>query len=125
MKKLSLYIFLGLLWCNVGYTDDIFEYQIEGISLGDSLLDHLSKGEIANEIEANKSAYNYLTDGGGVRFREAKNIREIDGFLFQDYNNYKPKNKATALDSLPKLFEKASLLLISEIKNKNIKVEIL
>ncbi len=70
-------------------------------------------------------AYNYLTDGGGVRFREAKNIREINGFLFQDYNNYKPKNKATALDSLPKLFEKDSLLLISEIKNKNIKVEIL
>tara|TARA_Y100000768_G_C23857801_1_gene624170 strand:- start:69 stop:662 length:594 start_codon:yes stop_codon:yes gene_type:complete len=65
LKKLSLYIFLGLLWCNVGYTDDIFEYQIEGISLGDSLLDHLSKEEIANEIEANKSAYNYLTDEFG------------------------------------------------------------
>ncbi len=70
-------------------------------------------------------AYNYLTDGGGVRFREAKNIRKINGFLFQDYNNYKPKNKATELDSLPKLYEKDSLLLVSEIKNKNIKVEIL
>ena len=22
MKKLSLYIFLGLLWCNAGFTDD-------------------------------------------------------------------------------------------------------
>ena len=65
MKKLSLYIFLGLLWCNVGFADDISEYQIEGISIGDSLLDHLSKEEIANEIEANKSAYNYLNDDFG------------------------------------------------------------
>ena len=78
-----------------------------------------------NNYQITFFAYNYLTDGGGVRFREAKNIRKINGFLFQDYDNYKPKNKATELDSLPKLFEKDSLLLISEIKNKNIKVEIL
>ena len=65
MKKLSLYIFLVLLWCNVGFAEDISEYQIEGISIGDSLLDHLSKEEIANEIEANKSVYNYLTDEFG------------------------------------------------------------
>jgi len=50
------------MWCNVGFAEDISEYQIEGISIGDSLLDHLSKEEIINEIEANKSAYNYLTD---------------------------------------------------------------
>jgi len=65
MKKLSLYIFLVLMFCNVGFADDIRDFQIEGISIGDSLLDHLSKEEIANEIEANKSTYNYLTDEFG------------------------------------------------------------
>ena len=43
MKKLLAILVLGLLWCNVGFADDISEYQIEGISIGDSLLDHLSK----------------------------------------------------------------------------------
>ena len=65
MKKLSLYIFLVLMWCNVGFADDISEYQIEGISIGDSLLDHLSKEEIITEIEINKPSYNYLNNDFG------------------------------------------------------------
>ena len=69
-------------------------------------------------------AYNYLTDGGGVRFRKAKNIRDINGFLFQDYVNYKPKIRSTPLDSLPILFQKDSLQIVSTIENKIIKIEI-
>ena len=69
-------------------------------------------------------AYNYLTDGGGVRFREARNIRNINGFLFQDYVNYKSKDKITPLDSLPILFEKKKLEIVSVIENKKIKVEV-
>ena len=65
MKKLSLYVFLVLMWCNVGFAEDISKYQIEGISLGDSLLDHLSKEEIIDEIENNKPDYNYLSDDFG------------------------------------------------------------
>ena len=34
-------------------------------------------------------AYSYDVDGGGVRFREAINKREVEGLLFQDYNNFK------------------------------------
>ena len=68
-------------------------------------------------------AYNYLTDGGGTRFRKAKNLRKIKGFLFQDYINYKPQVKISSLDSLPLLFEKDSLEILSIIENKNIKVE--
>ena len=68
-------------------------------------------------------AYNYLTDGGGTRFRKAKNLRKINGFLFQDYINYKPQEKIISLDSLPLLFEKDSLEILSIIENKNIKVE--
>ena len=57
------------MFCNVGVADDISDLQIEGISIGDSLLDHLSKEEIINEIEANKPTYNYLNnDFGEVYF---------------------------------------------------------
>ena len=66
MKKLSTYLFLILFSFSASsFAEDIFEFQIEGISIGDSLLDHLSKEEIINEIEINKPAYNYLTDKFG------------------------------------------------------------
>ena len=66
MKKLSTYLFLVLFSFSApSFADDISEYQIEGISIGDSLLDHLSKEEIANEIEANKSTYNHLNNDFG------------------------------------------------------------
>ena len=125
MKKLSTYFLLILFSFSApSFADDISDFQIEGISIGDSLLDYMSKKEILSEIEINKSTYNYLTDGGGVRFRKAKNIRNINGFLFQDYVNYKPKIRSTPLDSLPILFQKDSLQIVSTIENKIIKIEI-
>ena len=68
--------------------DDVYNLKIEGISLGDSLLKHLSKEEITAEIEDNKAAYNYLTDEFG------------EVYLYQDFEKYavlafkvKPKDK--------------------------------
>jgi len=46
MKKLSLYVFLVLMWCNVGFAEEIKEIEVEGMSLGDSLLEYFSKEEI-------------------------------------------------------------------------------
>ncbi|MBV6647520.1 MAG: hypothetical protein KI790_18825 [Cyclobacteriaceae bacterium] len=68
-------------------------------------------------------AYNYQTDGGGVRFREAYNRREKGGILFQDYINYKPISKDTPLVELPKLFESGNLEELSRIVNEKIRVE--
>ena len=66
MKKLSTYLLLFLFSFSApSFAEDISEFQIEEISIGDSLLDHLSKKEIINEIEANKPTYNYLTDEFG------------------------------------------------------------
>jgi hypothetical protein len=65
MKKLFLFIFLGFIWSNVGIANGIKEFELEGISIGDSLLDHLSKKEITDEIEANKSRYNHLNNDFG------------------------------------------------------------
>jgi len=68
-------------------------------------------------------AYNYLTDGGGTRFRKSKNLRKQLGFLFQDYINYKPEVKFQPLDSLPSFFEQGKLIELSQIENKNIEVK--
>ena len=68
-------------------------------------------------------AYNYLTDGGGTRFRKALNKRKHQGLLFQDYINFKPETKFPPLDSLPWLLEQDKLLEVSRIEKKNIKVK--
>jgi len=89
MKKLSAYLFLILFSISApSFAEDISEYQIEGISIGDSLLDHLSKEEIIKELEINKPAYNYLTDEFG------------EVYLFSNFDTYanlsffvKPKDK--------------------------------
>ena len=38
MKKLSLYIFLVLMWCNVSQAGSIKDYEKGGMKLGKSLL---------------------------------------------------------------------------------------
>ena len=89
MKRLSTYLFLILFSFSApSFADEISEYQIEGISIGDSLLDHLSSEEIITEIEINKPTYNYLTDEFGEVYLPGK---------YKDYDNLsvfvKPKDK--------------------------------
>jgi hypothetical protein len=67
-------------------------------------------------------AYSYITEGGGVRFREAFNKNEINGVVFQDYINYKPKDKSTPLEELSALFQEDALIELSRIENVNIEV---
>ena len=51
MKKLSTYLFLIFLSFSVpSHGDDISEYEIEGISIGDSLLDYMSKEEVKDNM---------------------------------------------------------------------------
>ena len=89
MKKLSTYLFLILFSFSApSFADDISEYQIEGISIGDSLLDYLSKEEIITEIEINKPSYDYLTDKFGEVYLYGK-------FETYDWLSFlvKPKDK--------------------------------
>ena len=49
MKKLSTYLFLIFFSLSTpSFADDIRDFQIGGISIGDSLLDYFSKSEIEN-----------------------------------------------------------------------------
>jgi len=51
MKKLSSYLLLIFLsFLTFSFADDISEYEIEGISIGDSLLDYMSREEIESNL---------------------------------------------------------------------------
>jgi len=61
MKKLSTYLFLLLFsFQTSSWADDIRDFQIEGMSLGDSLLDYFSEEEIKNSIV--DDYYSYIED---------------------------------------------------------------
>ena len=52
MKKLSTYLFLILFSFSApSFADDIRDFQIEGISIGDSTLDFFSEEEIKNNLQ--------------------------------------------------------------------------
>jgi len=89
MKKLSTYLFLIFFSFSApSFANDISDFQIEGVSIGDSLLDHLSKEEIIKELEITKSHYNYLTDEFGEVYLEG-NFDTYDHLSFK----VKPKDK--------------------------------
>ncbi len=70
-------------------------------------------------------AYSYKTDGGGIRFREAFNQRNVNGIWFADYKNYKPVDPESTLASLPYLFTTSGLELLSQIVNEQVEVSLL
>ena len=87
MKKLSTYLFLILFSFSApSFADDIRDFQIEDISVGDSLLDHFSKEEIENSL-------NYDNLPSDMKFR----ITEIVSSSFDLYNwvqfFHKPNDK--------------------------------
>lgn len=70
-------------------------------------------------------AYNYLTDGGGARFRVAYNVRTIDGIRFADFINLKPKEKTNrAIETFGQLYEQGELIELSKIESEDIKMKI-
>ena len=58
MKRLSLYLFLLLFSFQASsWADDIQDFQIEGMSVGDSLLDYMSKKEIKSQLKKKSTHY--------------------------------------------------------------------
>ena len=68
--------------------NDIRDFEIEGISIGDSLLDFFSREEILSQIEKNKYMYNYLTD----EFGEVYKYDGLENYFFISFR-VKPKDK--------------------------------
>ncbi|PHR45418.1 MAG: deoxyribose-phosphate aldolase [Fluviicola sp.] len=67
-------------------------------------------------------AYQYFTEAGGIRFREAINSRQIEGITFQDYVNYKPETKDLKLEHSDQAFENDELIEVSRIELENLEV---
>ncbi len=67
-------------------------------------------------------AYKYHTNEGGIRFRDAFNVRSLSGILFADYHNYKGLYEQEPLVEHDSLFNNNRLELLSEIELRNIVV---
>lgn len=67
-------------------------------------------------------AYRYVVDEGGIRFREAYNVRVVKGIRFVDYNNYKTDNLDIVLTDLDRLFTEGELKLLSKIETESVGV---
>jgi hypothetical protein len=96
MKRLLLILILTFSFQSWTKADDISDFQIEGMSIGDSLLDHMSKSEIKETIKLTKNHYKYL--------KHPRKYREAYIFQPNDFKNY----------------EKASLMFKENDKNYKI-----
>ena len=79
MKKLLILLFsLFFLSSPSVFADDISDFQIEGMSIGDSLLDYMTEEEILKEIEITKNDYNYLEEPN----------KYVEVYLFKNLKKY-------------------------------------
>ena len=79
MKKLSTYLFLVFFSFQISsWADDIRDFQIEGMSVGDSLLDYFSEEEIIAQIKEGK-------DGWRVIPRYLNKEKEIDPRYYEPH----------------------------------------
>ena len=113
MKKLSTYLFLLLFSFSApSFADDIRDFKIEGMSIGDSLLDYFTKEYIKNKLREsvypnqneihhvfllNEPTFN-IYEGIQVHVRtndEKFIIIGIDGFIYfaDNFKGCKKKNE--------------------------------
>ena len=67
--------------------------------------------------------YSYISDGGGIRFRESINMRSAGGLTYSDYINYKGPDDCRDVGGLGQLFETGKLDKLSEIKLENLEAK--
>ena len=76
MKKIL--IFLGIIFINFSVlANDIREFEIEGISVGDNLLKFVSEGSIKTQIEDRKTSVYYDNDYVSILLKEMRNKLSI------------------------------------------------
>ncbi|WP_106791253.1 DUF6503 family protein [Aquimarina sp. Aq78] len=107
----------GVLYYKVKVT---FEQEGGGTDFEDEFMYWIHK----ENFTVDYLAYKYAVNGGGIRFREAYNPRNVNGIRFVDYKNYKTDDLTTPLHNLDKLFEKKQLKLLSKIELEDIYVYI-
>ena len=103
--KILLTLFV-LLFSSSVVAEDISDFQIEGMSIGDSLLDYFSEDEIKENIR--KNAYRYKTD---KKFTSL----EFSGSFFEVYEDVQISYKTS--DKNFKIYYLAGLLFFDNMKN--------
>ena len=83
MKRLLLILILTFSFQTLTKADDIRDFQIEGMSIGDSLLDHFSEKDIKKELNSEyvykyKKKFVKVATGNGEGFYLIKNFDEYD-----------------------------------------------
>ena len=90
MKKILILLFsLFLLSSPSVFADDILELEIEGISIGDSLLDYMTEEKILSEIERTKTWYPHLKEP-----YKYSSVFTRGKFLNYDYLGFYVKNNS-------------------------------
>jgi hypothetical protein len=89
MKKLIVLLFsIFFLSSPSVFAEDLSDFQIEGISIGDSLLDYMTEEAILAEIEINKNDYYYLNEPNKYsEIYSDKNLQTFDSIAFIVKNN--------------------------------------
>ena len=82
--------FIFLFYSSLIKAEDIYSFELEGFSIGDSLLNFISEEEIIKVIELNKPVYNYLNDDFGevYIFENLDTYQRISFFVKQKDENY-------------------------------------
>ena len=75
-----------------------------------------------DNLQLDYLAYKYFTGKGGMRFRDIKDEKVVNGIRFANYNNYKPKDKNLDFHTIDKAYQDGQLEKLSEIISKNIEV---
>ena len=138
MKKLSTYLFLIFFSFSApSFADDIRDFQIEGMSIGDSLLDYFSEDEIKNNIikdyykyKSNKkfitvefnelSFFKTYKDGVQIDLKNEKKyeIYGLSGHIWYKENIDDCYEKQNEIDKeLSKIFKEAKREHVSKIKH--------
>ena len=95
MKKLLALLFSLFFLSSLSvFADDISDFEIEGISIGGSLLDYMTEDEILKEIESNrnKDSYYFLNEPNKyIQTRSLSNPSTYDGINFFIKNNIQNK----------------------------------
>ena len=76
MKKLFAYACISLMFCNVGVAEKISDFELDGISIGDTLLQYMTKEEILNDQKESNEAYKNL--GNQIFFEVYKEPKDSD-----------------------------------------------
>ena len=77
----------------------------------------------ADDLSLDYLAYSYLTNEGGVRFRESFNARDVGGVTVRDYRNYRPgPGEDLRLDEIAEAWEVGDLELLSTVALEEVRV---